>query len=85
LMYEVRFSPRAQRDLRSLSAQVVQRVLPRIEALSNEPRPQGSKKLSGDKNVWRIRIGNYRAVYTIEDSIRIVEIRRVGDRKDIYL
>ena len=85
MMYEVRFSPRAQRDLRSLSAQVVQRVLPRIEALSNEPRPQGSKKLSGDKNVWRIRIGNYRAVYTIEDSIRIVEIRRVGDRKDIYL
>jgi len=84
-MYEVRFSPRAQRDLRSLSAHVVQRVLPRIEALSNEPRPQGSKKLSGDKNVWRIRIGNYRAVYTIEDSIRIVEIRRVGDRKDIYL
>ena len=85
MMYEVRFSPRAQRDLRSLTAQAVQRLLPRIEALASEPRPQGAKKLSGDKNVWRILIGNYRAVYTVDDGILVVYVRRIGDRKDIYL
>ena len=84
-MYAVRFSPMASRDLRGLPAQVVQRLLPRIEALANDPRPAGSKKLSGEKDIWRIRIGDYRAVYFIDDGIRIVEVRRVGDRKDIYL
>ena len=84
-MYEVRFSPRAQRDLRSMSAQAIKQVLPRIEALVTDPRPHGAKKLSGSKDIWRIRIGNYRAVYTIDDGIRIVELRRVGDRKDIHL
>lgn len=79
MMCEVRFSPRAQRDLRSLTAQVVQRLIPRIEALASEPRPQGSKKLSGEKNVWRIRIGDYRAVYTVDDGILIVDVRRIGD------
>lgn len=85
MKYAVQFSPRAQRDLRSPPAQVVQRVLPRIETLTDEPRPAGAKKLSGDHDVWRIRIGDYRILYAINDHIRIVEVRKVGHRKDIYL
>ena len=85
MKYAVQFSPRAQRDLRSLPAQVVQRVLPRIETLTGEPRPAGAKKLSGDHDVWRIRIGDYCILYAINDDIRIVEVRKVGHRKDIYL
>ena len=83
-MYSVRFSPRAQRDLRGLPAEVVRRVLPRIGELSAEPRPTGAKKLSGEKDIWRIRIGDYRVLYAIEDGIRVVEVRKVGHRKDIY-
>ena len=83
-MFSVRFSPRAQRDLRGLTAQVVQRVLPCIEELSADPRPNGAKKLSGEKDIWRIRIGDYRVLYAIDDGVRIVEVRKVGHRKDIY-
>ncbi len=84
-MYTVRFSPRAQRDLRGLPAQIVQRILPRIEELATEPRPQGAKKLSGTQHIWRIRIGDYRVIYLVEDTIKLVEIRKAGHRKDIYL
>lgn len=53
--------------------------------LANNPRPIGSKKLKGaSENLWRIRIGDYRVVYLIEDSIKIIEIRKIGHRKDIY-
>jgi mRNA interferase RelE/StbE len=83
-MFSVRFSPRAQRDLRGLPAQVVQRVLPRIDELAEDPRPQGAKKLSGEKDIWRIRVGDYRVLYAIDDGIRVVEVRKVGHRKDIY-
>lgn len=58
---------------------------PRIETLTDEPRPAGAKKLSGDHDVWRIRIGDYCILYAINDDIRIVEVRKVGHRKDIYL
>ncbi len=56
-----------------------------IDALAEDPRPQGCKKLKGEEEyMWRIRVGNYRILYTIEDLIKIIEIRRVGHRKDIY-
>jgi len=83
-MYAVRFSPRAQRDLRSLQPELIARLLPRIEALLSDPRPPGSKKLSGEKDIWRIRIGDYRVIYAVDDGVRIVEVRRVGHRGDIY-
>lgn len=84
-MYAVRFTSRAQPDLRALPAQVVQRDYPRIQALAHEPRPSGAKKLTGEKDIWRIRVGDYRVLYRIEDDVRIVEVSNVGHRKDIYL
>ena len=49
------------------------------------PRPAGSKKLQGaSENLWRIRTGDYRIIYAIEDTIKIIEIRKIGHRKDIY-
>jgi mRNA interferase RelE/StbE len=57
-----------------------------IDELSVNPRPNGCKKLKGETEyMWRIRVGNYRLLYTIEDRIKIVEIRKVGHRKDIYI
>ncbi|WP_407692831.1 type II toxin-antitoxin system RelE family toxin [Reichenbachiella agarivorans] len=52
--------------------------------LANDPRPSGAKKLKGNSQNWRIRIGNHRVLYTIDDEIRIVDIRKVGHRKDSY-
>ena len=57
----------------------------KAKELEDDPRPPGSKKLVGEKeDLWRIRIGNYRIIYTVDDSIFIVDIRRIGHRKDVY-
>jgi len=55
-----------------------------LRKLADNPRPKGSIKLKGYKNHYRIRVGNYRAIYNIEDKILIVEIIRISNRKDIY-
>lgn len=82
--YAVRFVRSARKELESLPAAVVQRILPRVESLADDPRPSGSKKLRGARDLWRLRIGNYRVVYQIDDSVLVVEVRAVGDRKDVY-
>jgi mRNA interferase RelE/StbE len=48
------------------------------------PRPAGVKKLKGEENAWRIRVADYRVIYTIEDIIEIIEIQRIRHRKDVY-
>ena len=48
------------------------------------PRPKGAKKLESKEEIWRIRIGDYRVLYAIEDVIKIIEVRNIGHRKDIY-
>jgi len=56
-----------------------------IDNLKENPRPVGCKKLKGETDyLWRVRVGNYRIIYTIEDVIKVIEIRKVGHRKDIY-
>lgn len=82
--YSVRFVRSARKELERLSDEVLGRVFPRIEALAETPRPPGCKKLRGAKDMWRIRVGNYRVVYQIDDDVLVVEVRAVADRKDIY-
>jgi len=55
-----------------------------LKGLEENPRPEGCKKLKGFKNLWRIRIGNYRAIYSIEEIVLLVDVRDIGNRKDIY-
>lgn len=62
----------------------INRIFPRIESLAENPRPAGCKKLRGARDLWRIRIGNYRVVYQVDDAILLVEVRAIGDRKDVY-
>jgi mRNA interferase RelE/StbE len=68
-----------------LPAAVVKKLSPAIDGLANNPRPKGCKKLQSQKeNIWRIRVGDYRIVYLIEDVIKIVEIRRIAHRREVY-
>jgi mRNA interferase RelE/StbE len=84
-MYSLRIKKSAEKELEKLPIQFVKRVAAAIDGLTKNPRPIGSKKLEGQKEpLWRIRIGDYRVIYLIEDEIKIIEIRRVGNRKDIY-
>jgi len=84
-MYTIRFKKSAEKELERLPNQMIRRIGKAIDALADNPRPLGSKKLEGQKeSLWRIRIGDYRVIYLVEDVIKIVEIRRIGHRKDIY-
>ena len=82
--YEVIVSKSAAKELSKLPVQVNNKIVPAILALEENPRPSGSKKLKGGSNTWRIRIGDYRVVYSVDDEILIVDVRKVGHRKDIY-
>ncbi|MFL6231100.1 MAG: type II toxin-antitoxin system RelE family toxin [Pyrinomonadaceae bacterium] len=66
--YEISFARAARRDLEALEAKVVNRIFPKIEALSKQPRPSGCRKLVGEENLWRVRIGDYRVIYEIKDA-----------------
>jgi mRNA interferase RelE/StbE len=82
--YAITFARSARRELEALEAKVVARIFQRIEALGEEPRPSGCKKLVGSKSLWRIRIGDYRVVYAIYDDKQFVDIVAVRHRKDVY-
>ncbi len=85
MSYRVVIAKKALKELSDLPKNSVKKIAKSIEALSENPRPAGCKKLKGEEEIlWRIRSGDYRVIYSIEDSIRIVEVRRIGHRKNIY-
>jgi len=84
MAYKIVLSSIAQKSLAKLSKDLQIRIGLAIEDLANNPRPSGCKKLKGSKQDYRIRIGNYRVVYEIKDSILVVLLLNIGHRKDIY-
>ncbi len=82
--YRVVISKSAEKELSKLPANVVARIIPVLQALEKDPRPVGCKKLKGFKNLWRVRVGNYRIIYAVEDIVLLVDVREIGDRKDVY-
>jgi mRNA interferase RelE/StbE len=82
--YSVSFKPSARKALLKLPRPMRIRVVEAADALADDPRPPGVKKLQGDENLWRIRVGSYRIVYEIYDERLTVLVIRIGDRKDIY-
>ena len=84
MAYNVTFSPRARRELGNLPRAVQVRIKRRIDALADEPRPPGVKKLSGESELYRIRVGDYRVLYAIEDEELVVLVVSVADRKEVY-
>jgi mRNA interferase RelE/StbE len=85
-MYSVDISKRAVKDILGLPTPMIVRIHAAIRSLSLDPRPSGCKKLVDSKKpLWRIRVGDYRVAYTVDDVVRVVEVRKVGHRKDIYL
>ncbi len=82
--YRVTFARSARHDLEILSTSVVNRVFPKIETLANQPRPLGCLKLRGWHDLWRIRVGDYRVIYSIDDAGPIVDILYVRHRSKAY-
>jgi mRNA interferase RelE/StbE len=83
-MYRVLLERAAEKDLSRLSTEIHARVIAAIQALANNPRPPGCRKLAGSKHDWRIRVGDYRVIYEIADTIRILRVNRVRHRREVY-
>jgi mRNA interferase RelE/StbE len=82
--YEVRVAPKAVRQLKKLPQTVREKVIDCLEGLSRNPRPHGVEKLSQDPRLWRVRCGEYRVIYWINDQSGIVVALIVRHRKDAY-
>jgi mRNA interferase RelE/StbE len=83
--YRVQIKASAGRELERLGTKADRaRIVERIQALAQEPRPHGGEKLAGHADRFRIRQGNYRIVYLVDDHHREVTIFKIGDRKDVY-
>ncbi len=82
--YTIEFTRSAEKDLRKLDRQIIPRVLSAIEDLQTDPRPVQSRKLVGSDHTHRIRVGDYRVIYNIEDTLLVVSIERIRHRKDAY-
>ncbi|WP_309343711.1 type II toxin-antitoxin system RelE family toxin [Actinomyces oris] len=84
MTYQIQFSPAAARQLRKLDGRTQRRIQAVVELLAQEPRPAGAKKLVGGHGEWRVRTGNYRIIYEIDDGVLVVLVLAVGHRRDVY-
>jgi mRNA interferase RelE/StbE len=82
--YSVEVKPTARKELEALPDTVLARVVRKLEALAETPRPAGCKKLKGYKDQWRVRIGDWRVVYIIDDAAKVVSVTRIAHRREVY-
>ena len=82
--YQVIISSPAKRNFKKLSSSLQKRIEAKIAALSTNPRPAGVKALKSSDNLLRLRVGEYRVVYKVEDKRLIVIIIQVGHRREVY-
>jgi mRNA interferase RelE/StbE len=82
--YNIEYTPRAGRDFKKLDKAIQRQILPKIEGLAKNPRPHGAEKLEGEENLYRIRSGDYRIIYQIQDKALLILLVRLGHRREIY-
>lgn len=83
-MYEVYLEKSAENDLKRLTISIFDRIIPHIKTLAENPRPSGCRKITGSKNDWRTRIGDYRVIYEIDERAKAVRVMRVRHRREVY-
>ncbi|MBM3183620.1 MAG: type II toxin-antitoxin system RelE/ParE family toxin [Chloroflexi bacterium] len=83
-MHEVYLERAAEQDLKRLSSENFRRVISHIAELHQNPRPSGCRKITGSQNDWRLRVGNYRIIYEVDDKANVVRIMRVRHRRESY-
>jgi mRNA interferase RelE/StbE len=84
LAYRVEFTPRAERDFKSLDGSIRRRIKQRIDSLAENPHPSGIKKIEGEDELYHLRVGDYRILYQVKGKILPALIVGIGHRRDIY-
>jgi len=82
--YTVEVKPSALKELEALPDRLLARVLQKLEGLADVPRPAGCKKLKGYEDKWRVRVGDWRVIYLINDGSRLVSVTRIAHRREVY-
>jgi mRNA interferase RelE/StbE len=81
--YKLTIKSTAEKELSKIPKKILRQVVTKIQNLADEPRPMGAEKLSGEEK-YRIRQGDYRIVYSIDDKLRVIDVVRVGHRREVY-
>ena len=85
MSYRIEFARSAEKELARLHPGARFAVAAAVDGLASDPRPAGTKALKGPlRGLWRLRVGNYRVIYAIDDTIRVVEVAKVGPRGRVY-
>jgi mRNA interferase RelE/StbE len=82
--YSITIARSARKELECLPSKWSARILTKIEELTGNPRPNGVTKLHGHKGLWRMRVGDYRVVYSIDDSNKMIDVSLIRHRRDVY-
>ena len=83
MSYALAFKPSAEKELRRLSHDVIPRIVAAVQTLGDQPRPHGCVKMSHSES-WRIRVGDYRVIYDIDDGMKQIVVLHVGHRREVY-
>lgn len=81
--YKIEIKKSAQKEIYSLQNNYLSKIIKKINSLSKNPRPSGCKKLSGDEK-YRVRVGSFRILYSIEDDVLVIYVVKVGHRNNVY-
>jgi mRNA interferase RelE/StbE len=84
MSYEIIFKPAAEKSFSKLPKDLQLKIVNAIELLSSNPRPQGVKKLKSLLNLYRIRVGDYRVIYSIDEDVLIVSVIKIAHRREVY-
>jgi mRNA interferase RelE/StbE len=84
MAYRIEISPAAVSQFRKLTKVIQRQLKPHIDALADNPRPSSVEKLRGATDQYRIRVGDYRIIYQIQDQALIILVLKIGHRRDIY-
>jgi len=82
--YRLEVKERAVKELTRVRPEIGKRLLQSVESLSSDPRPRQSHKLSGSENSYRLRVGDYRVLYQVDDEAMLVTIFKIGHRREVY-
>ena len=83
--YSLSIKPSAAKELQAASDKTtLTRLIEKIKSLAAQPRPSGSEKIAGRPNLYRVRQGNYRVIYSVDDETLVVDVMKVGHRRDVY-
>ena len=82
--YKLSLRRSAEKELRAVSSPHLRKVIDKIQSLSENPRPHGTQMLKGDDRYFRIRQGDWRIIYEVDDNAREITVTKIGHRREVY-